>query len=148
MKKSGIAVKASLLGLIAAAVLLAAAACANPVAAALNASNWGLVGTWVNPSYPLSYLPQCYQFTIYANGTILSTDQAQTTSSSATYTVTSASLSGNVRTYKVYLVIGISQSYALVRITNGTAFESQSNTFSYPTFIDTFDPSYATYTLQ
>jgi TRAP-type mannitol/chloroaromatic compound transport system substrate-binding protein len=146
MNTRGTAIKAAILAVIAAAVLIAAAACANPVATALNSRSWGLVGTWVNSSYGgFMNLPKCPKVTIYSDGSFMAYDFGATATSTGTYTIDSVSASGNARTYQVHFswAAGVNNSYSLLRITGGTTFETESSsTLPYAPAIDPANISY------
>jgi hypothetical protein len=143
MNKHSKAIKVAILAVVAAAVLVAAAACANPVALALNSSSWGLVGTWGNPGYGAYAVSptQCAVLELRADGTFKATS---TGSIAGTYTIGTVTVTGNTRVYQIRFDIPTPTTlYVLARITDGTTYESVSSmTFTYPTSISAADGSY------
>jgi hypothetical protein len=148
MKARMVIVKAALLFVVLAAVV-AAAACTNPVSVLLDSKGWGMLGTWGNQMYNLSYPPQSTTLTMNADGTFASFGTGITTN--GTYIVDSVSISGNSRTYTVHFNWGVPTTnyYALIRIMDSTSYQSNgSNYLPYPTVIDSGGSGYATYTLR
>ena len=136
--------------LFAAVASLTLASCPNPVADLLNTKSWGLLGTWVS-TRTIEYSPgMFYKLTVNADGTFRSEDQLGMSVSTGTYTVDSVSVSGNTRTLQVHYVFqgGITHHYVLIRVTDGTAYESVYGIGAYPAMLIITDPGYLTATLQ
>jgi hypothetical protein len=151
MKKR--ALKTAILAMVAAAVVLAAAACANPVAAVLNASNWGLVGTWGNPAYTgIPSFTQCGFLYVKADGKFRLTSPDGSTYTTGTYVLGAVSLSGTTRTYQIQFTNdppALGTTWVLAQVSNGTTYESVSSVlFTYPTSISTSDGTYGILTLR
>ncbi len=143
-----------------AVLIFLAVACTNPVASTLNASNWGLVGSWARSTYMVGFaMPtQCYLLTIRSDGSFRSIDApSAATVIDGTYQLGNVRTEGNTRTYQVVFQWGISPMVmtagALVKITDGAQFEVLTYnpyTAAVPTTFNPGDPSlyYTSFTRQ
>jgi hypothetical protein len=147
MKKRTV-IRALILAATASVVFLSATTCTNPVSDILNAKGWGLVGTWGNLAYggaPTIARPG--RLTYNADGTLRMSDPGGGAASTGTYTIGNVSISGTVRTYQVMANL-FGPVYVLCRVTDGKTYESNNGGFSYPTGINTTDPTYGILTAQ
>jgi hypothetical protein len=132
----------------AAVACLLVTACTNPVADILNSKGWGLVGTWGNPAYTaLPSIAHPGRLIYNADGSVKMSDPGGGSASTGTYTIGDVSVSGTVRTYQVTVNM-TTPTYLLCRITDGKTYESMTGGLSYPTAINTMDPTYGTLTAQ
>ncbi len=128
-------------------LIFLAVACTNPVASTLNASNWGLVGSWARSTYMVGFAvpTQCYLLTIRSDGSFRSIDApSAATVVDGTYQLGDVRTEGNTRTYQVVFQWGspmVMTAGALVRITDGTQFEVLTNNPYNGTVPTTFNPS-------
>jgi hypothetical protein len=122
MKKHGTAVKAAILAMVAAGILLAATACENPVANVLT-----LTGTWGSSFSAVLTPTQCGLLRLDPSGSFMYSYQDGSGAVSGTYTLGAITVSGSTRTYQIkFTTTGAApvNYYVLAEVSGGTKYES------------------------